>query len=123
MEQRMYDSDKRKLLSALSHGAIFFSTTVVSVGLPIALLLISDDPVLKDNAKESINFHLNVWFYGAILGSLFFLTGWLVLPLVVLLPLAGLGYLLHWGLTIWALAKVFTNPDTPIRYPFIVRIF
>jgi uncharacterized Tic20 family protein len=123
MEQRMYDSDKRKLLSALSHGAIFFSTTVVSVGLPIALLLISDDPVLKDNAKESINFHLNVWFYGAILGSLFFLTGWLVLPLVVLLPLAGLGYLLHWGLTIWAIAKVFTNPDTPIRYPFIVRIF
>jgi hypothetical protein len=123
MEQRMYDSDKRKLLSALSHGAIFFSTTVVSVGLPIALLLISDDPVLKDNAKESINFHLNVWFYGAILGSLFFLTGWLVLPLVVLLPLAGLGYLLHWGLTIWALAKVFSNPDTPIRYPFIVRIF
>ncbi len=119
----MYDSDKRKLLSALSHGAIFFSTTVVSVGLPIALLLISDDPVVKDNAKESINFHFNVWFYGAILGSLFFLTGWLVLPLVVLLPLAGLGYLLHWGLTIWAIASVFTNPDTPVRYPFIVRIF
>jgi uncharacterized Tic20 family protein len=123
MEHRMYDSDKRKLLSALSHGAIFFSTTVVSVGLPMALLLVSDDPVVKDNAKESINFHLNVWFYGAILGSLFFLTGWLVLPLVVLLPLAGLGYLLHWGLTIWAITKVFANPDTPIRYPFIVRIF
>lgn len=119
----MYDSDKRKLLSALSHGAIFFSTSFISVGLPIALLIIADDPVVKDNAKESINFHFNVWFYGAILGTLFFLTGWLVLPLVILLPLAGLGYLLHWGLTIWAIAQVFANCDTPFRYPFIFRIF
>ncbi|WP_353928926.1 DUF4870 domain-containing protein [Okeanomitos corallinicola TIOX110] len=119
----MYDSDKRRLLSALSHGAIFFSTTFVSVGLPIALLVISDDPVVKDNAKESINFHFNVWFYGAILGALFFLLGWLVLPLVILLPLAGLGYLIHWGLTIFAIVKVFDNPDTPFRYPFIFRVF
>jgi len=50
----MYDSDKRKLLSALCHGAIFFSTTIVSVGLPIAILFVSDDPVVKENAKESI---------------------------------------------------------------------
>jgi hypothetical protein len=119
----MYDTDKRQLLSALSHGAIFFSTTVVSVGIPIVLLVVSDDPVVKDNAKESINFHFNVWFYGAILGALFFLLGWLVLPLVILLPLAGLGYLLHWGLTIFAIVKVFGNPDTPFRYPFIFRVF
>ncbi len=71
----MYDSDKRKLLSALCHGAIFFSTTIVSVGLPIAILFVSDDPVVKENAKEPINFHFNVWFYGAILAALFFLTG------------------------------------------------
>ncbi|NET74402.1 MAG: DUF4870 domain-containing protein [Sphaerospermopsis sp. SIO1G2] len=105
----MYDSEKRKLLSALSHGAIFFSTTFISVGLPIALLIISDDPVVKDNAKESINFHFNIWLYGTILGILFFLLGWLVLPLIVLLPLAGLGYLLHWGLTIFAIIKNFDN--------------
>ena len=119
----IYDTDKRKLLSALSHGAIFFSTTIVSVGLPIALLIISDDSVVKDNAKESINFHFNVWFYGAILGALFFLLGWLVLPLIILLPLAGLGYVIHWGLTIFAIIKVFGNPDTSFRYPFIFRVF
>ncbi|NET02939.1 MAG: DUF4870 domain-containing protein [Sphaerospermopsis sp. SIO1G1] len=119
----MYDSEKRKLLSALSHGAIFFSTTFISVGLPIALLIISDDPVVKDNAKESINFHFNIWLYGTILGILFFLLGWLVLPLIVLLPLAGLGYLLHWGLTIFAIIKILDNPDTPFRYPFIFRVF
>ncbi|MHC5728327.1 MAG: DUF4870 domain-containing protein, partial [Nostoc sp.] len=67
----MYDTDKRKLLSALSHGAIFFSTTLVSVGIPIAILLVSDDPVVKENARESINFHFNVWLYALILGTLF----------------------------------------------------
>lgn len=116
-----YDSDKRKLLSALSHGAIFFSTAFVSVGIPIAVLFISDDPVVKDNAKESINFHFNVWFYGGILGAIFFLTGWLILPLIVLVPIAGLGYILHWGLTIWAIINVFNKPGEPFRYPFIFR--
>ncbi len=33
------DTDKRKILSALCHGAIFFSATIVSVGIPIAILL------------------------------------------------------------------------------------
>ena len=118
----MYDRDKRKLLSALSHGAIFFSTTIVSVGIPIALLLVADDPVVKNNAKESINFHFNVWLYGGILGAMFFLLGWLILPLIILAPLAFLGYILHWSLTIWAIIKVFGDPDNPCRYPFIFRI-
>ncbi|MBG1270048.1 DUF4870 domain-containing protein [Nostoc sp. WHI] len=119
----MYNTDKRNLLSALSHGAIFFSTAFVSVGIPIAILLVADDPVVKENAKESINFHFNVWLYGGILGALFFLFGWLVLPLLLLGPLAGIGYLLHWGLTIWALIGVFSNPDVPFRYPYIFRVF
>jgi uncharacterized Tic20 family protein len=112
----MYDADKRKILSALCHGAIFFSTTFVSVGLPIAILFISDDPVVKDNAKESINFHFNVWLYGGIIGFLVWIT------LFLLFPLAIIGYLIHWGLTIWAIIRVFSNPDQPFRYPLIFRI-
>lgn len=112
----MYDTDKRKLLSALSHAAIFFSTLFVSVGLPIALLFVTDDPIVKENAKESINFHLNVWIYGTIITILIWVSFGL------LLPLAGLGYILHWGLTIWAIASVLLNPDQPFRYPFIFRV-
>lgn len=52
--QVTYDSDKRKLLSSLCHGAIFFSTALFSIGVPIVINLISDDPVVKSNAKESI---------------------------------------------------------------------
>lgn len=113
----MYDMDKRKLLSALCHGAIFFSTTLVSIGIPIFILFVSNDLVVKENAKESINFHLNVWVYGFIIGILTTITFGL------LLPLAGLFYLLHWGLTIWALFHVLAdNVTTAFRYPFIFRV-
>jgi uncharacterized protein len=109
----MYDSDKRKLLSLVCHGAIFFSTLGLSIGAPIAVLLVSDDPVVKENATEAINFHLNVWLYALILVPLSFLT----------FGLAGLiGFVLHWGLTIMAILQVLQNPNQPYRYPFIFRI-
>ncbi len=111
---KVYDPDKRKFLSLLSHSAIFFSTTFVSIGLPIAILVISDDPVVKANAKESINFHFNVWVWGAVIAVLcFLLVGWILVPI---------GYLLHWGLTIWALVHCLSDADRPFRYPFIFRL-
>jgi uncharacterized Tic20 family protein len=113
----MYDTDKRKLLSALSHGSIFFSTALVSVGIPIAVLFVSDDPVVKENAKEAINFHFNVWLYGAIIGVLTVLT----LGLLGLI-LGPIFYLVHWGLTILAVFQTLSNPDQPFRYPFIFRL-
>jgi hypothetical protein len=113
----MYDSDKRKLLSVLSHGAIFFSTTLVSVGIPIAILFVSEDPVVKENAKEAINFHFNVWLWGLIIGVLVVVSLGLLLPI-----LPPLGFLLHWGLTIWAIITVLSNPDQSFRYPFIFRL-
>lgn len=115
--QGTYDSDKRKLLSCLSHGAIFFSTTLLSVGVPIAITFISDDPVVKANAKESINFHFNVWLWAVLIAILSFIT--LGLLGFVLLPL---GFLIHWGLTIWALVHCLNTPDQPFRYPFIFRL-
>lgn len=113
----MYNTDKRKILSALCHVAIFLSTLVFSIGVPIAILILSDDPVVKDNAKEAINFHFNVWLYGAIIAGLSFLTFGLLG--IFLIPL---GYLLHWGLTILALISVLGEPNEPYRYPFIFRI-
>lgn len=114
----MYDPDKRKLLSALSHGAIFFSTTVVSIAIPIVIYFISKDPVVRENAQEAINFHLNVWVYGLIVGILVTVTFGL------LVPLAGLWFLLHWGLTIWALFHVLSDSsEKAFRYPFIFRVF
>lgn len=107
------NADKRKLLSALAHGSIFISALVVSIGIPIAILLISEDSVVKDNAKEAINFHLNVWLWGILIAIPAFLT----------LGLVGLiWFILHWSLSIWAIIHSLQTPDQPFRYPFIFRV-
>lgn len=108
------DLDKRKLLSALCHGSIFFSALLVSIGIPIAILLVSDDLVVKENAKEALNFHLNVWLYGVIFGVLtLILIGYVLL---------GILFLVNLILPIIAIIKVFGDPNTAYRYPFIFRI-
>lgn len=112
----MYDTDKRKVLSALCHGAIFFSMTLVSVAVPIFITFVTDDPVVRENAKESINFHINVWVYGFILSVLISMT-W-----GVLVPVAGIGFIVHWGLTILALFYVLSDTRKPFRYPLIFRL-
>jgi uncharacterized Tic20 family protein len=111
---RMYDTDKRKLLSGLCHGSIFFSLLAVSIGIPIAVLLVSDDPVVKDNAKEALNFHLNVWLYGIIFG---------ILTVVLIgFPLLALLQVVNVVLPVLAILQVLANPDQPYRYPFIFRV-
>lgn len=112
--QSSYDVDKRKLLSALAHGSIFISGLFISIGIPIALLLVSEDPVVKENAKEAINFHFNVWALGLLLIPLSFITFGLA---------GGIWWLLHWGFTIWAITHCINTPDQPFRYPFIFRPF
>ncbi|NJR66291.1 MAG: DUF4870 domain-containing protein [Leptolyngbyaceae cyanobacterium CRU_2_3] len=111
--QNLYDSDKRKLLSSLAHGSIFLSSLIVAIGIPIAILFVSEDPVVKANAKEAINFHFNVWLYGIILIPLSFLTFGLA---------GGIWWLVHWGLTAWAIAHCLGTPDQAFRYPFIFRL-
>ncbi|MBD2357894.1 DUF4870 domain-containing protein [Tolypothrix sp. FACHB-123] len=109
----MEDFPQRKLLSALSHGAIFFSSTIVSIGIPIAILLLSNDPIVKDNARESLNFHINLYIYGIIFG---------------LLVLVGIGIVLLVGLwvvsiimPIIAIVQILGDRDISYRYPFIFR--
>jgi uncharacterized protein len=123
--QATYDSDKRKLLSSLCHGAIFFSTALFSIGVPIVINLLSDDPVVKSNAKESINFHLNVWFWATVIGVPLAVLSWLTFGLggIIFFPVVALGFALHWGLTIWAILHCLSQPDEPFRYPFTFRVF
>ena len=110
-------SDKKKLLSALAHGSVFISALVLSIGIPIAILLVSEDGVIKDNAKEAINFHLNIWLIGGIITVLSFLTfglaGFILGPIWLLI---------HWGLSLWAVIQCLQTPDQAFRYPFIFRV-
>ncbi len=110
----MDDSDQRRLLSAVCHGAIFLSSTVISIGIPIAILVISEDPIVKENAKESLNFHLNLYIYAIIFGILVFVA--IGIPLLVLLGITS------FVMPILAIVKVLTGSEHPYRYPFIFRL-
>jgi uncharacterized Tic20 family protein len=105
------DLTKRKLLSALCHGSVFFSVSIVSVGIPIAILFIADDPVVQANAKEALNFHFNMWIYGAISWLLtFVLIGFVFLAILAIAMIV---------MPIIAMIQVLSNPSKPYRYPFI----
>ncbi|MBD0266886.1 MAG: DUF4870 domain-containing protein [Cyanobacteria bacterium Co-bin8] len=110
----IYDNDKRKLLSALSHGSIIFSALILSAGLPLAIFLVSEDPIVKDNAREALNFHFNVWLYGIVFGFLtLLLIGW---------PLLAILFVVQIILPIWAIWQSLQVPGKVFQYPFIFRI-
>lgn len=112
-----FDLDKRKLLSAGSHASIFISALIASIGIPIAILFISEDPIVRENAKEAINFHFNVWLIGGVIAVLSFITlgllGFILTPFWLLY---------HWGLSIWAVVHSINHPESAFRYPFIFRL-
>lgn len=110
----MEDANQRKLLSALCHGAIFFSSTIVTVAIPIVILFITEDSVVKANARESLNFHINLYIYGFIAAILtVVLIGFLFIPVLGLISIV---------MPIIALVQVLNSPDQPYRYPFIFRL-
>ncbi|MGV0024357.1 DUF4870 domain-containing protein [Phormidesmis priestleyi] len=110
----MEDFAQRKLLSALCHGSIFFSSLFVSIGIPIAILFISEDSVVKENAKEAINFHINLYLYAIIFALLIFLV--IGIPLLVLLGVAS------FVMPIIAIVHTLSEPNKPYRYPLIWRL-
>jgi uncharacterized Tic20 family protein len=108
------DSTKKKLLSVASHASIFLSATLVSIGIPLAIYFVSDDETVKENAKEALNFHLNVWVYGIIFGILtWVLIGWLFLAALGIATLV---------LPILAILQIWGDPYKVFRYPFIFRV-
>jgi len=109
--------DKQKLLSAAAHGSVFISALFVSIGIPIAILYVSDDAIVKENAKEAINFHFNVWLVGGIIAVLSFFTFGL-LGFV----LGPIWLLIHWGLSVWAIIQCLQTPEKAFVYPFIFRL-
>jgi uncharacterized protein len=111
----MQQLNQRRLLSAICHGAIFFSSTIVSVGIPIAIMLTTNDPIVKANAKESLNFHINLYIY-AIVFILLVLVA-IGIPLLIVLTIVSL------IMPIIAILRILDDPNSPYRYPFIFRVF
>ena len=110
----MEDANQRKLLSGLCHGAIFFSSMVVSIAIPLVILFITEDSVVKANARESLNFHINLYIYGVVAGMLTVIL--IGIPLLFVLGLISV------VMPIIALVLILSSPEIPYRYPFIFRL-
>lgn len=112
--QSIEDSGTRKILSAVSHGSIFFNALILAIGIPIAILFISKDSVIKDSAKEAINFHLNMWFWWTVAGILV----WVLIGL----PLLAILGIINVVMPIWAIVHSLTDENRVFRYPLILRL-
>lgn len=110
----MENLNQRKLLSVVCHGAIFFSSMVIAIAIPIVILFTTTDSVVKANAKESLNFHINLYIYGLIAAMLT-----IVLIGIPLLMVLGL---ISFIMPIIAIIQILSSPDEPYRYPFIFRL-
>jgi uncharacterized protein len=110
-------SSKNRLLSVVCHGCTLLGVSVITIAIPIVALFVADDDLVKKNAKESINFHLNIWFWAAIIGAI------CAIPLLGLLfiPLAIFGFLWHAFWSVMAILHSLSS-DEPYRYPFILRL-
>ena len=108
--------DNRKLLSVLSHGSILFGSSVITIGVPIAILLLSEDSIVKQNAKEALNFLITCYILAAICIVLIVSVGIRLFFLLFLLLMAS------WVMPIIAMVKISQNPDRCYRYPIVWRL-
>lgn len=106
--------DRRKTLSALCHGAVFFSPLIVSIAIPIAVFLLNEDAIVQANAKESLNLHINLYGCAIAFSLLIFML--IGIPLLFLLGITS------FVMPIIAIKKIFNNPHRPYYYPFIIRL-
>ena len=82
--------------------------------MPIAILLLSEDSIVKRNAKEALNFYITCYIWGIIFAILIFLL--IGIPLLILLLIAS------WVMPIIAIVRILENPDRSYRYPLIFHI-
>ena len=114
MKGNTENNDNRKILSVVSHASILLGFTVMAVAIPIIILLSSKDIVVKENAKESLNFFINSYVLAVICVPLTFVI--IGLPLLFLLLIAT------WVMPIIAIIKVLGNPSRSYRYPIILHL-
>lgn len=114
----MEDSTTRKILSIVCHASIFINATVLAIAIPIVILMVSTDSVVQANAKEALNFHINLLIgYG--IAMLFAIS---IIGIPVAIVLGGFLAIINFLLPIIALVQVATQTDRPYRYPFVWHI-
>lgn len=132
----MNEEHKRILLSTLCHGSIFFSSSIISMAIPLAILYTSKDRVVRANAKEALNCHLTIFILFLIIFILIISYGFflpfnsfslLTIPILFILTISlfclGIkSFLLSTIMTLFGVIDVMNKPSIPFRYPGILRL-
>lgn len=109
----MNPEDKRRLLSALCHSSIFFSSLLIAAGIPFSILLASEDIVVQENAREALNFLINL--YIAVL------VGIVLIPLRLGIAILFVLGLISFLMPMLGIVSVLRNPKKPYIYQYIFR--
>jgi uncharacterized Tic20 family protein len=110
------NTGESSLLSILAHLCALFTSLCVSILGPIVILAIADNDVVKQNARESLNFQLTMIIFA--------------LASIPLIFAFGIGFVTLFIVAIWSLVspiiamiKVANHPETPHRYAMIFHFF
>ena len=108
-----------KLIASLTHISGIFMGPI----LPLLIYLFVQDKLVKETAKEVVNFEITLW---ALLGILGFITP-VFIALIITIPLAlitGLGFLVVAAgqLIFPIIGALRANDGKSYRYPFTYRL-
>ncbi|MDQ7014348.1 MAG: DUF4870 domain-containing protein [Planctomycetota bacterium] len=110
-------SDSERQLAMWMHlsllGHLFAPLVIFVVPLVLWLVQKDDSPFVDDHGKETLNFHLTLFFYSFLLGALGFVTcgvAWALIPGIYVLGIVGM-----------VLASKAAHRGEYYRYPMTIR--
>lgn len=105
----------RPILSVLCHGSLLFASGLLPLAIPITVWILSQDKVVRDNAKESLSFFITMFVWAIAFAILCLIKiGFVLLILLWIFSLV---------MPIIAIVQCIRNPNEPFRYPFISHLF
>jgi outer membrane protein assembly factor BamD (BamD/ComL family)/uncharacterized Tic20 family protein len=111
----------RPILSVACHGSILFVSGLLPILIPIVIWIVSQDTVVKENAKEALNFYITVFVWAIALAILSVIL--IRISLVLIFLLGALLLIFSWVMPILAIVQCIQKPDKPVIYPFISHLF
>ncbi|RTL41897.1 MAG: DUF4870 domain-containing protein [Candidatus Melainabacteria bacterium] len=104
---------EERTLAVICHLVSLLATSILcNIFVPLVIMLISDSPFVKDQAKEVLNFQINLVFWAIVSALLcFFIIG-----IPMLIAVGVLGFILP------IIAAITAGGGTAYRYPLTIRI-
>jgi len=116
----------RRLLSVLCHGSLYGSPFILPIAFPLIIWLTHKDAVVKENAKETVNFFLNYLAFSFITSPLtvMLMTENIVMPRLLTLLYSGAIFVICLFILLLpavAMISMLSHSQVSYRYPLIRR--